>query len=57
MRLQSAIGKFSVPGSASYATCEAVSRCLADFPLPLRARVRVRGPRALWSLAMDATMV
>jgi hypothetical protein len=47
MRLQRAMGKFSLPGSACYATCEAVSRRL-DYPLSLRERVRVRGPRALW---------
>jgi hypothetical protein len=57
MRLQRAVGQLSLSGVSCYAVRDAVSRRLADFPLALRARVRVRGPRALWSLAMDATMV
>jgi hypothetical protein len=57
MRLQRAVGQLSLSGVSCYAVHDAVSRRLADFPLALRERVRVRGPRVLSSLATGATMV
>jgi hypothetical protein len=57
MRLQRAVGQLSLSGATCYAACDAMSRTLADFPLSLRERVRVRGPRMLRSLARGATMV
>jgi hypothetical protein len=43
MRLQRAVGQLSLSGVSCYAVRDAVSRCLADFPLPLRLR-RQRAP-------------